>query len=400
MKKAWLVFKYEYLRHVLRKRFIFALLSFPMMFLFFIVILVVMLALQYNSHPLGYVDLSGLLTNPVAMPVEKDTLFPPVQIKRYETETLAKSALLAKQIQAYYVIGIDYQHNKTVRMYALDTPSEATQIQFTKFIRYNLLVGQPPQIVARVMQGPKMTIRASDGARHVSENQVMNILLPLAGGFLFFIAVTTSGGYLLQALVEEKENRTMEIIITSLSPGHLMTGKIAGNMCVGLTELLSWILFGLATLFIIVHFIAPDLTIHLDSSFVLLNLATFIPAFVMIAALMAAVGATATESREAQQVAGLFTIPIMIPFWLVTALIMNPNSPLSVGLSLFPLTAPISLPLRAAFTTVPAWQIGLSLTLLCSLAAVSIWFAGRAFRLGMLRYGKRLSWKELFSRTG
>jgi ABC-2 type transport system permease protein len=78
---------------------------------------------------------------------------------------------------------------------------------------------------------------------------------------------------------------------------------------------------------------------------------------------------------------------------------MNPNSPLSVGLSLFPLTAPVSLPLRAAFTTLPAWQIAVSLGLLCILAAVSIWFAGRAFRLGMLRYGKRLSWKELFSRT-
>ena len=178
-----------------------------------------------------------------------------------------------------------------------------------------------------------------------------------------------------------------------------MAGKIAGNMCVGLTELLAWIVFGLVALLVAVRYLFPDLSIHLDSSFILLNLATFIPAFVMVAAMMAAAGATATESREAQQVAGLFTIPIMIPFWLTTPLMMNPNSPLSVGLSLFPLTAPISLPLRAAFTTLPAWQIAISLSLLCILAAVSIWFAGRAFRLGMLRYGKRLSWKELFSRT-
>ena len=399
MKKTWLVFRYEYLRHVMRKRFIFALLSFPLMCLFVILIGIVMVLLDYNPRPLGYVDQSGLLANPVAPPAEKNSLIPRLLIKSYANEASAKSALLGKQIQAYFVIGEDYQQSGVVRMIALDTLSESAQNQFTNFIRNNLLAGQPPQIVQRLIEGPKMTVRASSEARHVSENQILNILLPLAGGFLFFIAVTTTGGYLLQALVEEKENRTMEIVITSLSADQLMTGKIAGNLCVGLTELLSWILFGLATLYIIVRFVVPDLTIHLDSGFVLLNLATFIPAFVMISALMAAMGATATESREAQQVAGLFTIPIMIPFWLIAPIIMNPNSALSLGLSLFPLTAPVSLPLRAAVTTLPAWQIALSISLLVILAVVSIWFAGRAFRLGTLRYGKRLSWKELFSRT-
>ena len=399
MKKTWLVFRYEYLRHVLRKRFIFALLSFPIMCLFVIVIGITMILLDYNPHPLGYVDQSGLLANPVAIPIEKYSLIPRLQIKSYANEASAKSALLDKQIQAYFVIGADYYQSGVVRMFALETPTESTQNQFTNFIRYNLLAGQPPQIVKRLLEGPKLIVRASGGARHVSEDQIMNILLPLAGGFLFLIAVTTTGGYVLQALVEEKENRTMEIIITSLSSDQLMAGKIAGNMCVGLTELLSWILFGLVTLWVAVHYLFPDLSIHLESSFVLLNLATFIPAFIMIAAMMAAVGATATESREAQQVAGLFTIPIMIPFWLIAPVINNPNSLLSVGLSLFPLTAPVSLPLRAAVTTLPTWQIALSLSLLVILAAVSIWFAGRAFRLGMLRYGKRLSWKELLSRT-
>ncbi len=399
MKKVWLVFKYEYLRHVLRKRFIFALLSFPMLFLGVIVVGIVMVLLEYNPHPVGYVDLSGLLANPIALPAEKDTLFPPLQMNRYENEASAKAALLGKQIQAYFIIGADYQQSGIVRMFALDTPSNSAQSQFTDFIRTNLLAGQPPEIVKRLLLGPAMTVRASGGTRHVSENQFLNLLLPLAGGFLYLIAVNTTGGYLLQALVEEKENRTMEIIITSLSPGQLMAGKIAGNMCVGLTELLAWIVFGLATLWVGVRFIFPDLSLHLDSGFILLNLATFIPSFVMVAAMMAAAGATATESREAQQVAGLFTIPIMIPFWLTTPLMMNPNSALSVGLSLFPLTAPVSLPLRAAFTTLPAWQVAASLSLLVALAIISIWFAGRAFRLGMLRYGKRLSWKELFSRT-
>ena len=101
----------------------------------------------------------------------------------------------------------------------------------------------------------------------------------------------------------------------------------------------------------------------------------------------------------AQQVAGLFTLPLSVPYMLLSTIITSPNSPLSIGLSLFPLTAPVTLPLRVALTLVPVWQLATSLTLLFLLSGCSIWFAGRAFRLGMLRYGKRLSWKELLRRT-
>jgi len=127
-------------------------------------------------------------------------------------------------------------------------------------------------------------------------------------------------------------------------------------------------------------------------------LAALPAAFVMVAALMAMVGATATETREAQQVAGLFTLPLFVPYWLITPLIESPNSPLAVGMSLFPMTAPVTLPARAAFTLVPAWQSALSLGLLYLAAFGSLWLAGRAFRLGMLQYGKRLKLAELFRR--
>jgi len=129
-------------------------------------------------------------------------------------------------------------------------------------------------------------------------------------------------------------------------------------------------------------------------------LATLLPAFVMVSALMAMAGVTATESREAQQVASLFTLPLYVPFWLLGPIMQNPNSGLAVGFSLFPLTAPMTLPLRAAFTILPAWQIALSLSLLVVCAAGALWLAGRAFRMGMLRYGKLLSLKEIFSSRG
>jgi ABC-2 type transport system permease protein len=92
-------------------------------------------------------------------------------------------------------------------------------------------------------------------------------------------------------------------------------------------------------------------------------------------------------------------LPIVVPFWLIVPLMEAPNSVLSVALSFFPLTAPIALPIRAAFTDVPGWQIGLIWTLLVVCAGGALWLAARTFRMGMLRYGKHLSLKEIFGRA-
>jgi len=110
------------------------------------------------------------------------------------------------------------------------------------------------------------------------------------------------------------------------------------------------------------------------------------------------IGATVTESREGQQIVGLFTLPTWIPYMLMYPLMNAPNSPLAIGMSFFPFTAPLTVIIRSGFTVVPWWQIAISVALLVLSAAGSLWLAGRAFRLGMLRYGKRLSIREFFNR--
>jgi ABC-2 type transport system permease protein len=134
--------------------------------------------------------------------------------------------------------------------------------------------------------------------------------------------------------------------------------------------------------------------------FIGLMLVALLPAFIMIAALMAALGATVTEAREAQQISGLFVLPLMVPYWFSFQIITNPNGPLAVGLSFFPLTAPATLTLRAGFTQIPTLQLVLNIALLVVAAGGAIWLAARTFRLGMLSYGKRLSLRQLFGRHG
>jgi ABC-2 type transport system permease protein len=264
---------------------------------------------------------------------------------------------------------------------------------------FNLLQKIPDQRTAELIDATDFEIVVENGKSTEADNQWINIILPFFSGILFMVVVNVSGGYLLQAVVEEKENRTMEIMVTSVSPTELMGGKIIGNLSVGLTQLLFWLIFPLIGVLIARNFIPILNDLTFGNQFFWLTIIILIPAFIMVAAFMAMVGATATEAKEAQQVAGLFTLPIVAPYWFISIIMNKPNGALAVGLSLFPLSAPVTLPLRTVFTTVPTWQIALSLVLLVLCAAGAVWLAGRAFRIGMLRYGKRLSLKEIFRRA-
>ncbi|NPV76321.1 MAG: ABC transporter permease [Anaerolineae bacterium] len=396
MKKIWRVFLYEYLRHVLRKRFIFAVLSLPMIVVAMGIFGVIMVALQYDGRPVGYVDLANWLANPVESAPDAAELFRDVEIVAFPGEEAALQALEKGEIQGYYVFSKNYLESGEVRLVAKETPSQGAQTAFESFVRENLVKDLPKEVQIRLLSGDRLNIQTLDGSRQSGEGRWVEIAIPLATGVLFMFVVNMTGGYLLRAVVEEKENRTMEIVITSVSPTQLMAGKIVGNLSVGLTQLFLWLVAPIAGLIFLRSFVPWIQSIQVFTPTFWLTMAAILPAFIMVAALMAAVGATATETSEASAVAGWFTIPLVMPYWFMSLLMKNPNAPLSVVMSLFPLTAPVTLPVRFAFTTVPVWQTAFSIALLYVCAAASIWLAGRAFRLGMLRYGKRLALKELF----
>lgn len=398
MKKFWLVATYEYLRHVLRKRFIISILSMPIFFAFIIGMGFISAYMQVDRTPIGYVDFSGILAN-AEQNINSADSFDNVDILAFQDVATAAQALEAKEIRAYYVISQDYLETGEVEVVAKEAKGTEGRGQFVDFLQYNLLKNRPADERNRLVEGPVLEIRSVDGAQSMGDNNFLGFLVPMIAAILLMIAINTSGGYLLQALVEEKENRTMEIIVTSVSPTQLMAGKIVGNLSVGLTQIGAWLSVVLIAAVIVIRFIPIGEGFQLSPGYMGLMLAVMLPAFVMIAGLMALVGATATESREAQQIAGLFTLPLAVPLWFISAIMANPNSALSVGLSLFPFTAPLALTLRAGFTSVPVWQSILSIALLVFCAVGSLWLAGRAFRMGMLRYGKRLTWREIFGRS-
>ena len=397
MSKLWQVAVQEYRRHVFNRRFVFGMLSVPLVIFLLVGLAFLIIAMENNTTPIGYVDHSGLLSDPLPAP-KPAAPDRPVSMIAFANEADAQSALDAGRIQAYYVLPADYRTSGSLRVVHINDVKAPARQQFYDFLGANLLKGTDPAVALRLVKGADVTVQSMDGSRSLSSNGWFSIVFPMIAGIGFIIAMFTSGGYLMQAVVEEKENRTMEVIITSISPNQFMAGKIIGDTCVGLTQILAWLLMIVIPILVEGKAIPFLQGLQLSSQTLAVLVFTMLPSFVLVAALMAAIGATVTEAREGQQMTGLISLPVWIPYMLTGLLMSNPNSSLSLALSMIPLTAPVAMLIRDGLTILPVWQIGLSsaIQILCAVAA--IWLAGRAFRLGMLRYGKRLSWRELFAR--
>ena len=398
MNKLWRITTYEYLRHVLRRRFLFALLSMPAVVVIMALVILLLIRIETDTTPVGYVDHSGLLADPLPPP-PPDPPGKPVPFIAFQTEEEAEAALKAEEIQAYYVLSADYLATSQAELVFLKEPGDPAQEQFETFLLVNLLRDQPEPVARRVVEGTHVTVQSADGQRKMAEDDFMAFLIPFVGGLVLVIAIFTSSGYLMQAVVGEKENRTVEILLTSVSPWQLMIGKVVGIIGVGLTQLLVWGAVGLLALFLGRDYFRLDWLQNTQFPLgpMMLTALIMAPAFVMIAALMAAVGATVTEAREGQQVAGLFTLPVMVPYWLTYQIMTNPNGPLAIGLSFFPLTAPVALSLRLGFAIIPRWQLLAIFVELVLAALGALWLAGYTFRLGMPRYGKRLTLREIIT---
>jgi ABC-2 type transport system permease protein len=178
----------------------------------------------------------------------------------------------------------------------------------------------------------------------------------------------------------------------------MMTGKIIGNLSVGLTQIAVWALILFAGLIIFSDRLSFLADIELSGSYLAVSLALLLISFIFTAALMATIGATMTSIQESQSVTGLIVLPMMLPFYFINVFISNPNGVVARLLSYIPLSAPLALSMRMAFTSVPAIEIAFVFALLIGLTVLMIWLASVAFKRGMLQYSQKLSLRSLFKK--
>jgi ABC-2 type transport system permease protein len=316
----------------------------------------------------------------------------------FQTDADARAALEAGEIQAYFAIAADYLQTRDAGLFFLKEPGANATGQFYDFLQINLLADQPAEIARRAaLLGEGVTVRSLDGRREVpGGGPTFGLIMPMLIGFAFVFLLLMSAGYLMQAVVDEKENRTMEVLVTSVSPMQFIGGKVLGIVAVSFTQLAVWTLVTVLAIAIAgMAGIAWLQDPSLDWGTSLGTVALAVPSYVLAAAMMAAVGATVTSSKESQSTGSLFFILHLIPLYLSFAIVRTPNAALPTVLSFLPFTALLTVTLRNIFSAVPLWQMATSAALQTLYAGVALWLASRALRLGMLRYGQRLSWFKL-----
>jgi ABC-2 type transport system permease protein len=386
MRNYWLVAKHEYRRTVVRRGFLIGTLAIPVAIAALIALVIVVESMGADDRPIGYVDHAGLLEETRA-PAESN-----VEIRAYTDREAATAALEAEEIQAFYELPADYLTTlETELTYLADEPDGDARGAFRDFVRLNLVASYPAEVQARLLSGPEITVEDVASGRTFGEDEIANIALPIMASIFFMVATMSAGGYMLRVVSDEKENRTMELMITSITPGQLVGGKALGLLAAALTQL-SIYLVAAAIGLLIVAVRTPELQqLSMPWDYLAVMALFFFPAYALLAALMVAVGSAVTEFQQGQQVAAILNLLFLIPLFLLPFFFSDPGRPLVVLLTVFPPTAFMTVSLRWGLGTIPLWQLVLSWTLLSGTALFTIWAAARIFRVGMLRYGKALT---------
>lgn len=396
MRNLWLTARYEFLKRVRTRSFLLSTLGVPALII--VVGLVGALAASAGESdlPLGYVDHAGLLDPSLYAEPHLDEMEDRLELIAYDDEEEARAALEAGAIQGFYVLPADYPQNMQIEAYYLEEMPEGED--FADFVRVNLLARSdlPAETRSWLLEGPDLTVRDLKSGREMNANAAGNVILTFIGGFFFFFAVMGSAGFLVQVVADEKENRTMEMLITSMSPFQLIAGKALGLIGVALTQIALWAVSIILVVVVAARFVDFLATLTMPWSFVIVFALYFLPAYGLIAGMMIAIGSVVTEVQQGQQIAGVLNLLFIAPFFVIPLVFSNPNSPILVFLTLFPTTSFMTVALRWGLG-MPAWQVIASWLILTTTAALSIWFAARIFRRGMLRYGQRMELREVIA---
>jgi len=422
LNKSIMIAKYEFLKTIKRKEFILMTLGFP---LFFILIMLVPLLLAGTSSPedlnLGYIDRSNSFEFPDEITVRGSMIFsngipgvtnnqeldgtnneknPIIKFTQYSDVAKAKQDLGSGTLSGYLIIPEDYIKTGIVESYVMGKGTDIPKEELSELMVNNLLKDKVDEDTLQRVKDPITFKRFSiETTGEISEKGLTDLLedfaLPYLIGILLLISIFTSSGYLLQSVAEEKESRIIEILLSSVTPMEMLTGKIVGLGSVGLLQIAIWLSVGFAGLIYV-------FALSINPFLLILSLAYFVLGFLLFASMMGAVGAISGSMRESQQLIPIFTFPAIAPMLFMQVLITEPDGMLSMFFSMFPLTSPVAMLIRMGVSDVPAYQIAISLFILI----VSVYFviiaSARLFRVGLLMYGKRPAIGEIirYMKTG
>lgn len=434
MNKIVLIIKREYLSRVKKRSFLLVTFLVPLAIIgiYGLTIYLTARSFENSKATVHVIDQSGLFSGKIES--TKNITFLPVATAE-NTANQREQLLDADGKNFLLIIPSDFETSSRAELISRETASLTVQGEISRKLE-NVLrdiaftnAGIDRATVESIR--PEVTLAAKEitdeGEKDSSAGAAMGIAMSLS--ILVYICLFLYGSQVMRGIIEEKNSRIVEVIISSVKPFQLMMGKIIGIGLVGLTQFILWIflsttLMGVASAGLID---GQDLKAKVEQQQALSNgeaaqdrsqmgmlgtvkqeldkvdfrtiittfLLYFFGGYLLYSALFAAVGSAVDSETETQQFMFPITIPLLFTYILSFGVLVNdPHGPLSFWLSMIPFTSPIAMLVRIPFG-VPAWEIGLSLVLLIGGFILTTWVAARIYRVGILMYGKKASYKEL-----
>jgi ABC-2 type transport system permease protein len=350
---------------------------------------------QATGKPAGFVDHAGLIKR-LPQGVQSVTL------REFTDEVSAQQALVAGIVDQYYVIPRDFMASGKLllvdrRFSPLISLTGAAAME--RVIDYNL-VGD--EMLAELLSDPTPSVQevslapaTPDGRGRGSGNALMDFAVPFGVMFVLFFVITLSAGFMLQSVSKEKQSRTAEVLLLSLRPRDLMFGKLVGLGIVALLQMAVWLGASLLLMGQGSAAIAVLRGYALSPAFAVWTLLYFLGGYVVYASALGALGALVPNLREGSQMTFIILMPLLLPILLNSTFIESPDGALATVLSLFPLTAPTSMPTRLVAGSVPAWQPVVGLLGLAATAYAFVLLSARFFSPEALLSDTGFGWQRI-----
>lgn len=420
MDKLWVITAREYLERVRTRWFLFSTVFGPVFFALLMIVPAIMarrtqaseevsriVVFDATGHQLGRRVADGLSVGMIG-----DTARTRVQEltpdRLAPAESAATREIVRGELTGYLVLDSAALGGRRVRYAGRNASAEADMDLIRRVVRESVMqtrlemAGVEPGRSASLVRTQlefdleRITDRGRGGSATVSVRFALVIL------FTLYMALMLYGQAVLRGVMEEKQTRVAEVVVSSVEPWKLLGGKVIGVGAVGLTQFAVWISSAILLLRYrgqilerlgasAMSFTTPDVTIGMG----IVLLLFFVTGYVFYSSLFAAVGAMVSSEQEAQQALMPIILLLVSSFVFFPPILSKPTSGLAHTLSWLPFSAPIVMPLRIAVIPVAGWEVAVSLISVAAGSYIAVWIAARIYRTGMLMYGKRPSMREV-----
>ena len=411
MHKIWLIIKREYLVRVRKKSFIIMTILGPIL-MAALLIVPTFLATQTQENRI------------IALNKDANYILEDSEFIHFTTIPTSEAELLKTDFSESPFYALLYIEGENFTLYSNQqislSVSKSIERQLEQIIEHEKLklLGIDLQILEDASTEINITTKIISEDGNTSNSQAeASMGIGFISGILIYMFIFMYGTMVMRGVIEEKTSRIVEVIISSVKPFQLMMGKIIGVALVGLTQFVLWILLTIIIstvaelAFLDANVIATEMN-STDQSVILAQVAEltgginllqiflafifyFLAGYLMYSALFAAVGSAVDAEADTQQFVLPITIPLILSFVLITPIMENPDGTLAFWMSMIPFTSPVIMMVRLPFG-VANWELALSIGILIASFIGTTWLAGRIYRTGILMYGKKATYKEIW----